>query len=490
MNKHVLSFFKSAAVYTVLNFLPAGAGLVITPLFTNHLKNTEEYGFIILANFFFSFFGALVGLGFDSAYGIKFFHYQKEKEKQTKLLTTVLFLILLVFFSLFLLFSLVGPFVFSRFISNGAFTFQRFGIYTLVMGLATVFNAVMLSYYRNINNLKLYSLQAVLMAVLPTTAQIMCIFFVANTAAAVIQARSLMSLAVVLPFVFSYTKKNRFRIEKGFFQPLFQLSFPFFLYSIIIFLFENVDRLLVEKNFNGLHALSIYGLAVTFASIGEMVRASMASALSPMIFQVMADDNDEEKINRFYRLFIWAILLLVSLVLLVVQPLFSLFIKNKDFFQSLQYIPFLFLALLPKIYYSIYQLPLSYYGRVKLLPLINFLSLLTGLGCFFMTLPYIQIYAVIVSLFVSRSVQAVLTFFYLKRFGAIYRRREVDFAKERALMIFSFGIIGLGAFLYNRRLIPFWLIGFFSAVTVTIAGGIYNRDYVRRFLQGFRLVKS
>jgi O-antigen/teichoic acid export membrane protein len=477
-------------VYTVLNFLPAGAGLVITPLFTNHLKSTEEYGFIILANFFFAFFGVLVGLGFDSAYGIKFFHYNKDKEKQHQLLTTVLFLIALVFTALLLLFLLIGPFVFNQFISSRSFTFKEFGIYTLVMGLATVFNAVMLAYYRNINHLKQYSFQALLMAILPTAAQVVCIFFVSNTAVGVVQTRSLTSLAVVLPFVIFYTKKYDFRFNRSFVRPLLQLSLPFFLYSIIIFLFENVDRLLVEKNFNGIHALSIYGLAVTFASIGEMVRASMASALSPMVFQVMADDNDEEKINTFYRLFIWAILLLLSLMLLAIQPLFILFIKNRDFFESLQYIPFLFLALLPKIYYSIYQLPLSYYGRVKLLPLINLLSLLTGLGCFFMALPSIQIYAVIVSLFVSRSLQAVLTFFYLKRFGAIYRRREVDFVKERALVIFSFGIIGFGAFLYNRGLIPFWLIGFLSAVTVTIAGGIHNRAYVRRLLQGLRLAKS
>jgi O-antigen/teichoic acid export membrane protein len=477
-------------VYTALNFLPAGAGLVITPLFTNHLKSTEEYGFIILANFFFAFFGVLVGLGFDSAYGIKFFHYNKEKEKQHQLLTTVLFLIALVFICLLVLFSLIGPFVFHQFISNGSFTFQQFGIFTLVMGLATVVNAVLLSYYRNVNKLKLYSIQAIAMALFPTVAQIACIFYFSNTAAGVVKARSLTSLVTVLPFVFFYLKGHGLRINQSFLRPILQLSLPFFSYGIIIFLFENVDRLLVEKNFNGMQALSIYGLAVTFASIGEMVRASTASALSPMVFQVMADDNDEEKINKFYRLFIWAILFLVSAVLLLIQPLFALFIKNKDFFQSLQYIPFLFLALLPKIYYSIYQLPLSFYSRVKMLPVINLVSLLTGLAFFFFCLPRMHIYAVIVSLSVSRVLQAGLTFFYLKRFQSIFRPREVDFAKEHRLMLCCGAVIGCSAVLYNKGLIPFWLIGFLSCLVISIAGSVHNWVYLKRMLQVFRLAKS
>jgi len=482
------SFLRSASVYTALNFLPAGFSLVITPLFTNHLKGTEEYGLIILANFFFALFAMFIGLGFDSAYGIKFFHYNKNQDKQDSLLTTVIFLMVLSFLALTVVVYFFGSYFFSQLVKNPSFTFSNFGLFTLGMGLATVTNALMLSYYRNVNNLKLYSFQALAMAVVPTLSQVICIFYVSNTARAVVATRSLTSLLAVFPFVFLFIRDKGFRIHKEFLKPIFRLSLPFFFYGIIIFLFENVDRLLVEKNFTEVNALSIYGLAVTFAALGEMVRASMASALSPMVFNVMANENEEAKINRLYRLFITVILVLISLALLVIEPVFTLVIKNHDFSQSLQYIPFLFLALLPKVYYSIYQLPLSYYGRVKILPFINLISLLCGLACFYSTLPYLHLYAVIFSLFISRTLQATFTFFYLKKIKNVYRHREVEFTKETFLVIICMVVIGLGSVLYTKHYIPFWAIGFSTCI---VAGSVGLKTYqaeVSKFFKGLRRV--
>lgn len=486
MNKQLQFFLKSASLYTVLNFLPAGLGLVITPLLTNHLQSTEEYGFIILANFFFTFFGVLIGLGFDAAYSIKFFHYSKDKEKQDQLLATVLLFVGVVFAGLFLLLYFFGNAVFGIFLSNNRFTFERFGMYTLIMGLATILNSLMLAYYRNTENLKLYSVQAISLAVVATVAQVAALFLQANTAESVVQARSLSSIAVLLPFVGLFAYRHAGKIRLSFLSPLFRLSIPFFFYGVIIFLFENVDRLLIEKNFQGMHELSIYGLAITFASIAEMVRASLSAALSPMIFKIMADDNDEAKINRLYRLFIWIVLALMSLVLLIVQPVFSLFIKNPDFFQSLRFIPLLFLALIPKIYYSIYQLPLSYYSEVKWLPVINLLSLLAGVAMFYLFLPSLGIYSIIVSLLCSRSLQAFLTLAYLKKYDRIYRKEEVNFTKEQLLLFLSLLIFGAGSLLYIYQLIPFWLIGLVSTAAISVVGCLYFPLYARKALLYFR----
>lgn len=482
MNKQLQFFLKSASLYTLLNFLPAGLGLFITPLLTNHLQSTEEYGFIILANFFFTFFGVLIGLGFDSAYGIKFFHYNKSHEKQNQLLMTVLFFVTVVFSVLLLLLYFFGDSLFDAFLSNNRFTFKKFGLYTVLMGLVTTLNALLLSYYRNTENLKLYSLQAIGLAVVATTSQVVALFFFANTAESVVQARSLGSLAVIVPFAGWFAWRHFSQIRISFLPPLLKLSVPFFFYGVIIFLFENVDRLLVEKNFSGMHELSIYGLAITFASIAEMVRASLSAALSPMIFRIMSEDNNQEKINRLYRLFIWIVLLLMSGLLLVVQPVFALFIKNPDFFESLQFIPLLFLALIPKIYYSIYQLPLSYHSEVRWLPVINLFSLGVGMALFFWLLPYLQVYSIIVSLLVSRSLQAVLTLLYLKRYEKIYRKEEVNFSREQLLLVLSFLFIGAGGLLYIAGFIPFWIIGFLTTCALLVAGWFCFPVYVKKAL--------
>lgn len=489
MNKQFLFFLKSASLYTLLNFLPAGLGLVITPLLTNHLQSTEEYGFIILANFFFTFFGVIIGLGFDSAYGVKFFHYNKDKEKQDQLLATVLFCVAVVFGVLFLLLYFLGNTLFHLFLSNTRFTFEKFGLYTLIMGLATTLNSLMLAYYRNTDNLKQYSVQTITLALVATASQVIALLFVSNTAETVVQARSLSSIAVVLPFIGYFAFKHLFKIRLDFLPSLLRLSVPFFFYGVIIFLFENVDRLLIEKNFKDMHQLSIYGLAITFASIAEMVRASLSAALSPMIFRIMADENDEAKINRLYRLFIWIVLMLMSVLLLVMQPVFSIFIKNPNFFQSLQFIPLLFLALVPKIYYSIYQLPLSFYSKVKWLPVINLISLIAGMAVFYALIPYLQVYSIIVSLLVSRTLQAVLTLLYLKRYGKIYRKAEVNFAKEQLLLVLSILTMGTGALLYNFHYIPFWIIGLLSTAAIFFVGCFYFPVYVRRVLLLFRFAR-
>lgn len=481
MSKPIKSFLKSATLYTVLNFLPASFSLILTPLFTNHLKSTDEYALLILANFFALFFGVFIGLGFDSAYSVKYFHFIKNKEKQTELLLTTVVLIGTAFALLYAVLLFCGDYLFAFFLHNTQFSYSGFGQLTLLLSLATVLNALILVHYRNENNLRQYTVQAISMAVLPAVLQIFCIFFVSNTARGIIAYRSITSLAVCLLFISGFFFQKGFRFNFSILPSILKLSIPFAAYSLIIFLFENIDRLIVERSFKDLHVLSIYGLALTFTAIAELIRSSVASALSPAIFQVMAEDNDAVKLNSLYRLFIWTVLFLIGFLLLCIQPIFKFFITNPDFYRSLDYIPLLFLALIPKIYYSIYQLPLSYHSKVGMLPVINIISLIAGTCLFFLTLPFLQLYAIILSLFTSRTLQSVFTLFYLKRLTDIYEHDELNFEKEKWTLVIAVVSILIGFFLYKSLDMPFWVIGLIPTIALLFNGLKLYKGYKKVF---------
>lgn len=479
-------FFRSMAVYTVLNFLPAGLALLMTPLYTNHLRSTSEFAFITLSNFFYIFFVAIIGLGFDAAYAIKFFHYNKDSKKQFELFSTTATLISVVFLVVSIILFLFGDLFFSSVLYNTEFTFRKYGFLNLLLAYGMILNALLLSHYRNTYSLKAYAIQSVMIAVVPVVMQLICIFFVSNTALSVIAWRSYSSLAVSLLFIL-YFLRGRIVFRKELFRDMLKLSIPLAIYSVIILLFENVDRIVIERNFKDLKVLSVYGLALTFAGIAELVRSSFASALSPAIFHIMSGNGEKGGIIRYYRFFIWGMLLVFSLLMTMVEPVFRLFIHNPDFFDSLKFISLLMLAMIPKIYYSIYQIPLSFHTRVKWLPLINAVSLVTGLSAFFLSVSSVGIYAIIISLFLSRLLQAILTYIYLRTGGKVFDKEDFHFSFELMVTLVCSGLILAGSLIYLQYNFPFWLIGAFPLAFLSIVGYFRYGSYLH---QAIDMIKS
>jgi O-antigen/teichoic acid export membrane protein len=367
---------KSTVFYTVLGFLPVASQVILAPLFTKYLV-PYQYGLINLVNIFTAYAGIFIGLGYESAFSIFYFYYYKRPVWLARLISTVMLSVITFFLIAILISIFMGKWIFSLFGGDENFRFITYGIPALLITLTTVCISILQYFFRNEENLRYYCIVSISFFISITAGQLVGLLIERN-AEGVIVGRMAGAAFTLIGVLFYTFRKYRLKFNLSLFRKCLVYGYPMAVYGLIWVAFENMDRLAIEKNF-GKDALGIYGFAVIITSVLELVRVSFVGAVSPSIYRMIEDSSENSKrtVSSTIRFFSASTANALCLLLAISCPVVYIFI-NKNFHPALLFLPFLFLAMIPRIYFSFFAMPLFYFGKTKALAAINFISLLAG----------------------------------------------------------------------------------------------------------------
>jgi O-antigen/teichoic acid export membrane protein len=369
------ALFKSTVFYSIIGFLPVASQALLAPVFSNYLTR-YEYGIINLMNIFGAYLTVAIGLGFDGAFSVYYFHYYKKRKWLSRLTSSVFITILFLAVVVFFLMIILRPYLFSFFGGDVQFDFTRFDLPVFFICLTAVLFSIMQYYFRNEDNYRLYAVFSIGFFILISLGQYLGLKLISADAWGIIYGRMIASILmgiIILVYVF---RTNYLFFSARLFKKCLLYAYPMAIYGLLWVAFENIDKMGIEKKF-GKEVLGVYGISILFSSFLELIRTSFVSSISPIVYRNINSNEmtAKESVRTSMRFFVVALCNATALLMMCTYPLLHFFINSK-FHAAIVFIPVLFLSVIPRLYFSYFAMPLFYFGKTKALAIINLLSLL------------------------------------------------------------------------------------------------------------------
>lgn len=406
---------KSSSIYVLLGFLPMGVNFLLTPLYS-HLLLPEENALIGQSVIFQSFLGVLLNLSIDSAFSRFYFDYYKDEPVLKRYMSTVVSFIVILSAAVFAVFLFTGDSIFSFFQKNNTFSFHKYGIWVLLTTFCIVIQTIFLAYYRNAQKPFLFALVSLSFFFAGIALMLTGMIVFKAGALGSIAGRAIAYAAVTLVLLIVFYRHNKFDIDKKFLKESLRYSVPIIPYVILMNLYGNIDRILIERYFT-LKELGVYNFAFLISGTVSVFVSSFQNAVGPVVYKVLADEEPgyEGKVNSLFRGFHFINIAIMTLGLAAAVPFVKLFIA-VEYHLILQYIGILFFAFIFRIYYLLYVDSLFFYKKTKWISIITFTSFVIGLSTNLVLIPLLGITGVCLSVLVINLVQAFGAFLQLKMY--------------------------------------------------------------------------
>lgn len=420
------SALKKTSFYLILGFLPLASNFLLAPLFTRFLSPVE-YGLIALASLFQNYLNIVIDLGLKGSFSRYYFRYFKKPAIVKALLSTVILSILGIATLIYFFFFFFGDALFSAIFKNDVFTFQRYGHFVCALALSALLNAVILTYYRNEENLKKYALVSLSTFFMMTAGAVIGVVVYNYGALGSIMGKMSGAGMVVSLFLVVFFFKNGLRFEARLLWPLLKYGLPLIPFGLLSITINNVDRFFIERYFD-LQALGQYNIAFLISTIPFIMLNSFQSSVNPGIIKLMETSGNENRasnykeINNNFRV----IMLFMGIMLwgiITFSGVFIMFYVGPEYRNVIQYLPILMLAFIPMIYQNMFGIPLFFHYQSKLLPLISVVTLAGAIILNFILIPYIGIYGVALAVLGKNLLYAFATFWTIRMKG--YYNREM-----------------------------------------------------------------
>lgn len=374
--KGLFSSSKEVLVYLFLGFLPLSVNLILAPFYTN-IFDTDQYALLGLGSVFMNFFSVFVACGLQGAFSRFYFDKYSKSKLKDALLSTVLILIFLIFILLFIILQFFGDPLLDLLLDNVEFTYSEYGKWLVINSLTSVINAVLLSYFRNEENVKAFAAVSLSFFISSLTGNLIGVFALELGAYGSIAGRSIGSALITIPSSFIYLLKVKFLFRKKWIKPLFKFGLPLVPYGFLVMLYENVDKLLMEKLFD-MNSLGAYTLAYQVSGILSVFIFAIFNTVSPKLNKVLIRNKGQESISLIIERFIIASLVIIVFGNALANPLIKIFI-NESFHQILDYLPILMVGYVGRAFYLIFSIFLLFYHRNSTLSYFTTISVVLGL---------------------------------------------------------------------------------------------------------------
>lgn len=424
-------------LYVLLGFLSPALNFLLLPIYTRTLTKLD-FSIIAMSMLIQGLFKNLIGGGIIGAYVRFHFEYKKSNEIASLFFTSIVAILAGLGIWLFVMF-LSGDLLFSIIFKNEEFTFSKYGWISLA--LAALMNVIqlVLNKYRNEENVKMYALIAVSSFLLPA-ALIYVGVVVLNGGALYSLYGRLAGVGLVIGvyvMVFAITQSYSFR--KKYLTDMFSYSRNIMFYLMLTFLFTNLDRYMIERNFD-FTDLGMYGLAISVVSVVEIFVFAMNNAFKPRIYTIWKLEDSAEnrqKVRNISR-FIIIGLSLIWFGLLLLFPFINQFVLN-NLYPNLNYLfPLMILTMIWRIYYIVYAEPVFFHMHTGILPKSTMFCLIFSLLMQFALIPFFGIVGVIIVTSLTAMAQLLIVILY-SREKNILPSDVFFFPKEYAL--YFYGII-------------------------------------------------
>lgn len=431
------STLKKTSFYLVLGFLPLASNFLLAPLFTRFLS-PAEYGLIALATLFQNYLNIIIDLGLKGSFSRYYFRYFRRPAIVKALFSTTIFSIIGIALIIYLFFLIFGDALFSRVFKNDLFTFHRFGHFVFVLALSALLNAVILTYYRNEENLKKYGLISLSTFFMMAIGAVIGVVAFRYGALGNITGKMTGGMIVIVLFLLFFFSKNRLRFDRRLLWPLLKYGFPLIPYGVLNITISNLDRFFIERYFD-LDVLGQYNIAFLISTIPFIMLNSFQSSVNPAVIKLLETTQESNRasnyreINNNFRIMLLFMGIMIWGMITFSGP-FIRFYVGPEYREVIHYLPILILAFIPLIYQNMFSILLFFHYQSKLLPILSLGTLAGAVVLNFLLIPRFGIYGVALAVLGKNLLYALVTYAAVRMKG-YYVREAFHLGKYQWLTV-------------------------------------------------------
>lgn len=341
MPKDVL---KNSLIYTIIGFSPLILAFIFTPIYVNYM-NEKEYGILNLFILLSGIVTIILHSGVSRAFSYLYWDVYKDDIKLKELIgSTIAFLLIIQAILLSIGYFFGKPILSFVLKSDQEFSFYPYFILVMVYSFFMVYAELFQFYFRNKENLKLYSILSIGTLILFTIGNLIGVVLLEEQALGAISGRTLSYGIMVIGFLIYFINKFGLRFNLKEYKNLLYFGFPLFINGLIGAFAYGLDKLLIER-FDSLETLGVYGFSVIAISVIEIFFNSINNAFVPSIYRYVTDslETKGKVIESTVFLIILLVMLLATLIVGGFYPLMQLIIPDS-YHMAIVYVPVLVCA--------------------------------------------------------------------------------------------------------------------------------------------------
>ncbi|TPN87881.1 lipopolysaccharide biosynthesis protein [Aquimarina algicola] len=305
---------KSTGILLLSEILSKGIAFLLVPLYS-YVVEPKDFGKVAILQLLFTVFFLIVSFSLNSTFD-KYFFDKKFKSTDSLFSTILVVQILAVVFGSSLYILLGSKLALFLEIKNALYLDLVF--YTSIIA---VFFPVVNSYLICSGQIKRAGIYAILISMIRSTMALVLVLNMKDKILAIILANfveHLSGLILSLPYYFKRLKLRL--IEKNKIRELIVYSCLFFPSSFSVFFVKFSDRLMIQYFLN-YQSLGIYSMGTRLVNIPGQFISTINKNFTPQMYQSISE-NDTTKLNQLIRLFLAAIFVLLSGLILFSKELF------------------------------------------------------------------------------------------------------------------------------------------------------------------------
>lgn len=469
---------KAALWFTVCNFFNAGINFITAPIFTRLLP-PEEYGIltlyityeqiiIILATWEIQMGAFQRGL---FKYENNWNQYSRSTLTLINLLTTVLFLIIAVFFR-----------PINSFTKISALSFFLLFLYLLTRPAYSCW----VTRRRTLYDYKKVVGISMLFSIISVVAPIITILYFGATAAVKFNTSLIVSTLLFSGFyIFTISRpdaKLRWKEVKP--QWVFMLGYeaPLVLHSLSYLVLGQADRIMIGKMV-GEREAAFYGVAYTLASAVTILQNSLNQALLPWRYSKLKEKNYSiiGSTTNVLLLLIGGAILTVVLVMPEVLRLFF----TQDYYEAVWCIPPVSVSVFFMFLYSSFVSVESYYEKTKY---IMFVSITCGIINVILNYLLIPVFGYIVCGYTTLFSYILFALFHYTCMKVVCKKEipGINIFSQTTILLISVGVVVCSILI--TILYPYW-IARYSLFLIMILVAIRYRKKIKGILDSIKQKK-
>ena len=458
--------FKDSVIYTIPNLFSKGLGILVIPIYTRALTQTE-YGnldlLIVVAN--------LVNLtiAFEVSQGVaRFYTTEKKKNNQKKIVSSafiffvichLFFLGAVNYFALPMSAFIIGPGADSTIFMLGM-------VYASVHGL---FGFVQNQYRWDLKSIQYASL-SISTSVLSIIFAIYLAIFMDQGLTGIIIGQCLGNTLGVIVGLYFQRKVffNGFSLK--YLWQMLSFSLPLVPAGLAIFFSNYLDRFMINQMV-GLEAVAIYGVGFRVAGLIGITIIGLKGALMPAIYRYHDDASTPIKIEQTFRIFITGALFF-SLIIILFSDVIITLLSGQLYMPASSVVPFLIVGIILTQTY-IFTPGMALAKKTALILFVNVVGIFVNAVMNFYLIPKFGILGASIATFFSGLSLFSLNMYYSQRFYFVphdWRKILIVLISFTTLILSSF--LGLED-LFLELLMSFTLLSLMIIIT-------YKFDLVKR----------
>ncbi len=437
INKILKSIGKNSLIYGTSTALQPLGGFILLPLYSDYFEKSE-FGIYTLILLISTIFSTVFHLGINSAFIRSYYDYDLEEDR-VKVFNTSLFILLI---GLFL--QILTCFLAKNILSVSILKDERYveilTISVITSGVGFV-NTGLLNYLRVKEKALKYTLVSSFSLVINITLTLYLFEYFSKSINSPIYSALFSQFLTLLLLILIHIKDiNLFNINKSEIKTLLHFGLPSILAGSAIMIGEWGDKLLINE-FLHKDELGIFSMGFRIAMIYNVIVAMpFALVWNPLMMKIRAHSNAKYIFSRVAYLYFAFSLIFIFSTYVILEPILTLLGFHSKFYDSLNYVPLLMMALALGSLQNIYSAGITFARK----PIIfAFIYLVVGCANFFIS--YIAIikygiYGIVITFILFKFIISITIYYFS--------------SKHFSFHIFDFGYVKLitllfaGIFLY------------------------------------------